>query len=79
MTSYLDGETGLVNIIVLFGIFPLYACCGSWREENSYFQDVEASMVHLKLSFTITLFEWSCVLGPSIFHCIVDYIDSLSF
>lgn len=50
------------------------------RERNQCsFEDVELSFVHLKSSFIITLFKWSCLSSHREIHSIIDSIHSLSF
>ena len=42
------------------------------------FEGVDATVTQLKSYFLRIMFEWSCVLGHSEMHSIVNFIDSLS-
>ena len=77
----MDGGIGLSNTPPF--VWNLTLLCLMWtvrRERNQCsFEDVELSFVHLKSSFIIKLFKWSCVSSHREIHSIIDSIHSLSF
>lgn len=60
LVFYLDGGIGLLNFLFFFfGFWVLYTCCGLFgeRERGIFtFEDVEASVVHMKMSIITTFF-----------------------
>ena len=53
---------------------------GIWRERNAWnFEGSERLIQDLKLSFFLTLFEWTNALGIFTFTSLPDLLDSCTF
>ncbi len=60
-------------------IFPHCLMWVIWRDGNNHiFDGIELSVMMLKYLFLRVLFKWSCTLGNSDEHSIVDSIGSHS-
>ena len=73
---YLAGETGLVSLVQIFGIW----CWLVQKQRNSRtFEEMDSSLDQLKALFACTLFDWSQVWGFTQCSSILEFQVSLRF